>query len=59
MSETDFEFPEFATAYSKDAREMRDKLPDDARHEAQPDQAQNQQCDHIVDRCGKIGTQDF
>jgi hypothetical protein len=31
MSETDFEFPEFATAYSKAARKMRDELPDDAR----------------------------
>lgn len=31
MSETDFEFPEFATAYSKAAREMRDELPDDVR----------------------------
>ena len=31
MSETDFDFPEFATAYSQDARKLRDELPDDAR----------------------------
>ena len=31
MSEADFDFPEFATAFSKDARDMRDALQDDVR----------------------------